>query len=616
MKKSFPLFLLSSAALGLSSLALAQAPLQAQLQSQAQAEFNQNNSTQEVVEDNKFVVYQTMVRQFGNKTTRNQRNGSLSENGVGKFNDFNHKALSEIKKLGSTHIWYTGVLAHASMTDYSAFGIKMDDPDIVKGRAGSPYAVRDYYDVDPDLAVRVPQRMQEFERLVKRTHQHGLKVLIDFIPNHVARTYHSNVKPSGVQDFGANDDKSLSFGAKNDFYYIPRQAFVVPPGTQAGGNEFKHPLKDGKFAEFPAKATGNNVFSATPALDDWSETMKLNYGIDYQTTSSHFDPVPPVWEKMRDILIYWAKKDVDGFRCDVAEMVPVEFWSWVIPQVKQVSPKIIFIGESYDASAYLRYLTIGKFDYLYDKVGLYDSLKRLVRNEKNADVKDITRVWSQDSRGFSSHMIRFLENHDEERIASRQFAGNGWYAKPAMVVAATLGSGPVMIYAGQEVGESGAGTEGFGSDDGRTSIFDYWGMPQHQQWMNKGAFDGGQLSADSKQLRAFYASLLNATRQNAALRRGQFYELSGQDQFSNKNYAYLRFTDKQLVIVVANFDRDTALVSKLRLPAYFIASFGKTKNLALRNLLTGASLSVGNVADGIDVKVAASDALMLSVDLP
>ena len=68
------------------------------------------------------------------------------------------------------------------MTDYRAFGIERDDPDVVKGRAGSPYAIKDYYDIDPDLAVDVNHRMAEFESLVDRTHQHGMKVIIDFVP--------------------------------------------------------------------------------------------------------------------------------------------------------------------------------------------------------------------------------------------------------------------------------------------------------------------------------------------------------------------------------------------------------------------------------------------------
>ncbi|HSU51797.1 MAG TPA: alpha-amylase family glycosyl hydrolase, partial [Segetibacter sp.] len=347
-----------------------------------------DQTTEETIVDNKLIIYQMMVRLFGNKNTTNKFYGSKEENGVGKFNDITDKALDELKKLGISHVWYTGVIEHATMTDYTAFGIKYDDPDIVKGKAGSPYAVKDYYDVDPDLAVDVKNRMEEYKALIKRTHAHGLKVIMDFVPNHVARTYNSDAKPAGVQDFGENDDKTKAFSPLNDFYYIPSQPFIVPQDVDAGGPDFHHPMKDRKFDENPAKATGNDVFAAKPGINDWFETIKLNYGVDYQgNRKTYFNPIPPVWAKMRDILIYWAKKNVDGFRCDVAEMVPVEFWNWVIPQVKKVNQKIIFIGEAYDPKKYSNYLTEGQFDFLYDKVGLYDALKRLIKDEPNADVK-------------------------------------------------------------------------------------------------------------------------------------------------------------------------------------------------------------------------------------
>ena len=580
-----------------------------------QTNMNPQNTTTEPVQDNKFVIYQMMVRLFGNQNTTNKHYGSRDENGVGKFNDIDDKALSELKKLGASHIWYTGVLEHATMTDYSSFGIKSDDPDIVKGRAGSPYAIKDYYDVAPDLAENVKNRLTEFEALVKRTHQHNLKVIIDFVPNHVARTYNSDAKPAGVVDFGANDDKSKAFSPTNDFYYIPGQPFVVPPGTNAGGSEFSSPLKDGKFDENPAKATGNNVFSATPSLNDWSETIKLNYGVDYQHNNQpHFEPMPPVWLKMRDILMFWAKKDVDGFRCDMAEMVPVEFWNWVIPAVKQVNPNIIFIAEAYNPQEYQKYFTTGKFDFLYDKVGLYDGLKRLIRDEPNGHVRDITHVWSQESRGFSSRMVRFLENHDEERIASAGFAGNPWLAKPAMVISATLASGPVMVYFGQEVGEPGKGNEGFGGEDNRTTIFDYWGVPEHQRWLNNGRFDGGKLSEDQKNLRAFYQQLLNVSAQNKAIRSGKFYELANLPGFNHKQYAYLRFTDQERVLVVANFDRNQALQTTIQLPAEILAMLpdsGK-KGVTFKNLLTGSSFYVTDLQAGIPVNVLSSDAWLLA----
>lgn len=517
-----------------------------------------------VMNDKKIVIYQLLPRLFGNKNTANIPYGTIEQNGCGKFNDISDKALDGLKELHVNYVWYTGALAHASLTNYAAYGIKVDDADVVKGRAGSPYAIRDYYDVNPDLAVDVKNRMQEFENLVKRTHAKQLKVIIDFVPNHVARSYHSYAKPENVIDFGAQDDVSKGFSPQNDFYYTPKQAFVVP---NAPNNTPIATLQDGKFEENPAKATGNNVFSPTPKYDDWYETIKLNYGVDYQNgEKQYFDPIPPVWLKMKDILIYWTKKGVDGFRCDMAEMVPIAFWNWVIPQVKQVNPDLIFLGEAYNPKVYKQYLAEGKFDYLYDKVGLYDGLKRLIKNESNADVKDIRQVWQVESAGFGDHMLRFLENHDEERIASAGFAGNAELALPAMVVSATLGSGPVMLYFGQEVGEPGKGAEGFGGDDNRTSIFDYWGVPEHQKWMNGGAFDGGKLNDDQLKLRTFYKQLLTIVAQSDAIAEGELTEVPQTGNMNNRMYAFIRSSAKQRLLVVANFDRINTLEANIEIP--------------------------------------------------
>lgn len=561
-------------------------------------------------ESGKINIYQIMVRLFGNKNTTNKFYGTKDENGVGKFNDISDRALEELKKMSITHVWYTGIIEHATMTDYSAEGIKPDDPDIVKGRAGSPYAIKDYYDVAPDLAVDVKSRMEEFESLVERTHKHGLKVIIDFVPNHVARTYGSDAKPAGVKDFGETDDVTKAFSPVNDFYYIPGKAFVVPEGTDAGGKDFKSPLKDLKFDENPARATGNNVFSASPSLGDWSETIKLNYGVDYQNKEKgYFDPIPPVWLKMKDILTYWANKKVDAFRCDMAEMVPVEFWSWVIPQIKKVNPNIRFIAEIYNPKQYEKYIHQGKFDYLYDKVGLYDGIKRLIRNEPKADVKDISQVVNIESKGFSANMLRFLENHDEERIASNGFAGNPAYAKPGMVVSATLSGGPVMIYFGQEVAEPGKGIEGFGGDDNRTTIFDYWGVPEHQKWMNNGAFDGGKLSEEQKQLRKFYSDLLRISKDTEAIAAGEFMELPKQPGFNNRMYAFVRYTAKERVLVVANFDRSKTLKTNITLSPNLLAGVKKGQ-IEIQDLLKGESFSADPASGGIPVNLGPSDALI------
>lgn len=519
-----------------------------------------DNYSDEPVIDNKLIIYQIFTRLFGNQKTTNKTYGTLEENGVGKFNDITEKALAEIKKLGTTHVWYTGIIEHATMTDYTAFEIKTDDADVVKGRAGSPYAIKDYYDVDPDLAVDVKNRMAEFEALVNRTHQQGLKVIIDFVPNHVARTYHSNARPPGVEDFGAHDNTHVSFSPQNNFYYIPGQQLVVPKEYNPFGAGIKGPQEDGKFIENPAKVTGNDVFSATPTINDWFETIKLNYGVDIQHhRTKHFDPIPDTWLKMRDILLFWAKKGVDGFRCDMAEMVPVEFWAWIIPQIKNYKQNIIFIAEIYNPHEYHNYIRQGKFDFLYDKVGLYDSLRRLM--EGKGTTADITKSWKEETRGIASHMLRFLENHDEQRIASDQFAGTPWAAIPAMTVSTTLASGPVMLYFGQEVGEPGKGTEGFQGEDGRTSIFDYWGVPEHQKWMNNGQFDGGGLSPEQIELRNFYRQLLNLVREEEALRTGQFYMLhphsvGDHGHGTHKIYAYLRHTPKKKLLIVVNFDQN------------------------------------------------------------
>ncbi len=550
------------------------------------------NTTTETPVDNKLIIYQLLPRLFGNKVALNKPYGTVLENGCGKFNDINDLALTKIKELGTSHVWYTGVLEHATMTAYPEAGLTADDADVVKGRAGSPYAVKDYYDVAPDLAVDKKARMAEFEALVKRTHAHGLKVLIDFIPNHVARSYRSDAKPAGVVDLGAQDDKTQAFAPNNNFYYLPGERFVVPAGYNPLG-PLKGPGEDGKYTEFPAKATGNDVFVAAPSVNDWFETVKLNYGVDYQHMhQSHFEPIPDTWKKMRDILVFWTKKDVDGFRCDMAEMVPVEFWTWVIPELKKVKPGLIFIGEAYNPKEYATYFNKGQFDFLYDKVGLYDGLRRLMRQEGSTD--DITHVWKEESNGFGSKILRFLENHDEQRIASKEFAGNPRRAIPAMTVSATLGSGPVMLYMGQEVAEPALGSEGFSSEDGRTSIFDYWGVPEHQKWMNQGKFDGGKLSPEQKQLRDFYRRLLTLAGSSEAIRKGQFYELQdannlGKEYDQRKLYCFLRYTQGQHVLVVVNFSDTKTYRPTLLIPDNVLKRVGlpTQRTFTYRDLLNG-----------------------------
>jgi len=570
---------------------------------------------EEPVTDHKLIIYQLLPRLFGNKTSLNKTYGSIEENGVGKLNDITDQALVEIKKMGFTHVWYTGVIEHATMTDYTAFGIKPDDPDVVKGRAGSPYAIKDYYDIDPDLAVDVPNRMGEYEALIKRTHNNGLKVIMDLVPNHVSRTYHSDAKPANARDFGEDDDKSRAFDPKNDFYYLPGQPFEVPKGYNPGGDQFKSPSKDGKFDEFPARATGNDVFNATPSINDWFETIKLNYGVNYfNGLTPYFNPLPPLWNKIRDILLFWAAKGVDGFRCDMVEMVPFEFWGWVIQAVKAKFPQVIFIGEAYNPNLYNSYIDVGKFDYLYDKVGLYDAIKRLTKNRPDATTWDINQLWNRDTKGIDEHMLRFMENHDERRIASPQFAGDPWLAVPGMIITATLSTGPVMVYFGQEVGEPGAGVGGFGQDEGRTTIFDYWGLPEHQKWTNGGQFDGGALSDSQKNLRGFYSRLLNAVISHEALRTGRFWELMLANErepwFNEHLYIFIRHTDKQRILVIANFNRSESNVN-VKFPGDLLNYLNLTGRWEFTDLLWGNKYNIDNIADGLQLTIPASGGMLL-----
>jgi glycosidase len=521
----------------------------------------------------KIIVYQMMTRLFGNQNSTNKPYGTIEENGVGKFADINEVALKSIHDLGVTHVWYTGVIEHATLTDYTADGIPLDDADVVKGRAGSPYAIKDYYDINPDLATDVKSRLAEFDQLVERTHAEGMKVIIDFVPNHVARAYKSDAKPAGVKDLGEDDDTSVSFKASNNFYYLPGQQFQPPANYSALGPNAA-PTKDKKYSENPAKVTGNDQFTATPGINEWFETIKLNYGVDIQDNrKTHFDPVPSTWVKMKDILVYWANKNVDGFRCDMAEMVPVEFWHWAIPQVKAVNPEIIFIAEIYNPSQYRNYLETGRFDFLYDKVQLYDTLRLLINNQSStAHIPGIQKSLD----GINHNMLHFLENHDEQRIASPQFSGDYWKAAPAMVISAMIDKGPVMIYFGQEVGEPGAGKEGFNGEDGRTTIFDYWGVPEHQKWVNGGKYDGGALSDDQKALRLFYSDILKFASTNKAITDGDYYDLTlfnlEQGNIPDKAHVFARVMGEERLVILSGFN-DKPLRVKIKLSDEVVQAF-------------------------------------------
>lgn len=522
--------------------------------------------------EKKVVVYQVFTRLFGNKNTTNKPWGTITENGVGKFEDFTDVALREIKDLGVDYIWYTGVPHHAVITDYTKYGISNDDPDVVKGRAGSPYAVKDYYNVDPDLAVQPENRLQEFEALIARTHNLGMKVIIDIVPNHIARKYEGKNNPDGVEDFGASDDTSVAYKRDNNFYYIPGSKFEVPD-TVIPLNGEKHALSDGKFTEIPAKWTGNGSKLSKPDKNDWYETVKINYGVrpdgtkdfpllpaNYATKSiaAHYafwknKDVPNSWKKFRDIALYWTAKGVDGFRYDMAEMVPYEFWSYMNSAIKMANPDAFLVAEVYQPDQYRNYIQLGKMDYLYDKVATYDKLKAITQGKANTN--DLTIIQNE-LADIEHHMLHFLDNHDEQRLANKAFAGSAENGKPLMVVSTTISSAPTMIYFGQEVGEAANENSGYGTAT-RTSIFDYVGVPNHQKWMNNGKFDGGGLSPKEKELRNFYRRLLNFSRTSDAL-MGKYAALeidakSNKEQVAKTIYAFARWSANEKLIVISNF---------------------------------------------------------------
>ncbi len=587
--------------------------------------------------ERKAVVYQVFTRLFGNKNMTNKPWGTIEENGVGKFNDFTDTALQEIKALGVNYIWYTGVPHHALVGDYTKYGISNDDPDVVKGRAGSPYAVKDYHNVDPDLAENPEDRLEEFESLIARTHKNGLKVIIDIVPNHIARHYEGKSNPKGVSDFGANDSKSVEYKRDNNFYYIPGHRFQVPTSADYKPlNGEKHPLSDGKFDENPAKWTGNGSRKAKPDSNDWYETVKINYGIrpdgtkdfpelpagfDQKSYKDHFafwqgKDVPDSWKKFREIALYWTSKGVDGFRYDMAEMVPYEFWSYMNSAIKMKSPDAFLLAEVYNPKEYRNYISLGKMDYLYDKVELYDKLKDVIHGKSSPD--DIIGIQNGLS-DIQSHMLHFLDNHDEQRLASPEFAGSGQAGKPLMVISTLISESPVMVYFGQEVGEPGNENAGFGKRS-RTSIFDYIGVPSHQRWMNEGKFDGGKLLPEEKALREFYKTLLGFAAQSSAV-MGKYQEIQTINRNETKNYgkdvfSFVRWSDKEKLIVTSNISKDNNTRFILQLPPDVVNTWKLDEGThEMTDVLTGKKMML-QVYGGkafANVSLAPSESLVLKL---
>ena len=529
----------------------------------------------------KVIVYQVFTRLYGNRNTTRKENGTIADNGCGKMADFTPAVLKGIAKMGISHVWYTGVIRHATQTDYSQYGIPRQHPAVVKGKAGSPYAIADYYDIDPDLAVDVKLRMQEFEQLVQRTHDAGLKVIIDFVPNHVARQYKSICKPRGVKDLGETDNAMMGFDPQNNFYYCPGQRFMPYFDLYGGEPE--------PYLEEPAKATGNDHFDNAPGQNDWYETVKLNYGVDYYAGRvGHFDPMPDTWKKMTDILLFWAKKGVDGFRCDMAEMVPAEFWAYATKVVKSKYKQLVFIGEVYNPGEYRHYLASG-FDWLYDKVGMYDTMRAVICH--HAPASAISHAW-QATDDIRDHMLYFLENHDEQRVASDFFAASGRKGVPGMIASLLMLQNPFMLYAGEEYGERGMDREGFSGNDGRTTIFDYWSVDTLCRAAQK------KLTADEEALFDIHQKTMLLARQEKAVTDGVFFDLMYVNGHLERQYAFLRYAEGELLLVVTNFE-DRDVVTDVNIPAHAFDYLGiKEKKVIGTDLLTKEKLAMSLRKDG------------------
>ena len=543
----------------------------------------------------KLIIYQIFTRLYGNRNTTRQENGSIVENGCGKMNDFTPSTLKKIREMGVSHIWYTGIIRHATQTDYTAYGIPKNHPAIVKGKAGSPYAITDYYDIDPDLAVDVNHRMQEFELLIERTHQAGMKVIIDFVPNHVARQYHSICKPEGVKDLGEEDNPENGFDPQNNFYYCPGQRFTPYFDLYHGEQE--------PYIEEPAKATGNDCFNNAPGTNDWYETVKLNYGLDYYAGRvGHFTPIPNTWSKMTDILLFWAKKGVDGFRCDMAEMVPAAFWQWATDKVKFAYPQIIFVGEVYNPAEYRNYLAAG-FDYLYDKVGMYDTLREVMQGHRSTHA--ITGAW-QATDDIRDHMLYFLENHDEQRIASSFFVGDAQKGVPGLVVSALLQQNPMMIYFGQEYGERGMEKEGFSGNDGRTTIFDYWSVDTIVRAAQR------KLTAQEKQLKTIYDKVISIATNEKAIVSGACFDLMYVNGQYNHEYAFIRKAGAEVLLVVANF-ADSDQTVGITIPGHAFDFLNlKEKNVSATDLLSEGKQKLSLKRDeAVAINVQGNNAVVL-----
>ena len=408
--------------------------------------------------------------------------------GKGHFSDWTGKAFSYLKALGVDYLWLTGVPRHESGTPFT------------KGCPGSPYAIIDWYDVNPYLADNEDKRMHEFELLIKRAHLAGIKIMIDYIPNHVGRSY-------------AGD---------------------LPCFDHCDG--------------------------------DWTDTRKVNWND------------PSTVDKMVDILCFWANKGIDGFRCDMVELVSAEALGEVVRRTRSAFPGLVFVAETYIKENYRRYLSTSSIDILYDKSGSYDILRAISNGNCSATALTSNWQWQAEIQGA---MLNFLENHDEQRLASRFWNNGRRYPWAELAFSVLFNEASFMLYYGQEWMDDAAET-----DNGRTSIYDFTspsGVRRAAHFARTGKAIKLNDAADTDSLDCYRRYLeLMQTAASPLMRQGSNWDLcylQNDCKWNRDNmFAFARYDGHGAAVVICNFsDSDTEL--SVRLPEELLKYTGGMRSI-------------------------------------
>ena len=418
----------------------------------------------------KRIIYQVLPRLWGD----------------GLLSFWDSSSFEYVKSLGAGYIWYTGIPRHASGQDF------------VKGNPGSPYAISDWYDVNPYLAADPSRRMDEFRSLVGRTHSAGLGCLVDFIPNHVACDYRGDLPLCGWHD------------------------------------------------------------------GDWTDTVKVDWSN------------PRTAVEMQKVLRFWASLGVDGFRCDMVELVPARTLGEVISAVRSDYPDLLFVAEVYQKENYSTYLDVCGFDLLYDKSGSYDILRGIIGGVRSA--RELTWNW-QRLGDFQGRMLNFLENHDEQRLASRWFAGDVSRAWAAVAFSMLFNDASFMYYAGQELGEDAS--EGA---EGRTSIFD-WCHPATLSGLASYLGTGRGLGRKERHILARYRELASLACR-PVFREGCVWDLcycqEGTSFNPDRHFCFVRYSAGEAWLVFCNFSSEPVSLA-VNIPAELQSAAGiKTNEAAVQ----------------------------------